>query len=162
MLVVADTSALLALASCDSLLLLDALFREVRVPPAVFRECTVADKPEAERLTKYLRDKVIEVADLSDFVIAATGLGKGELEAMALYKRLQADFLLLDDSRARKIAHLNNVEVIGSLGVLLLAKVDALLPAIKPRIDAIQAAGIYLSESLVAEALRLAGETESG
>jgi uncharacterized protein len=162
MLVIADTSALLALASCDSLFLLDALFRTVRVPSAVFRECTVADKPEAKRLKEYLRDKVIEVTDPSALVTAATGLGQGELEAMALYKRLHADFLLLDDGRARKIARLNDVEVIGSLGVLLLAKTNSLLPAIKPSIDTIQAAGIYLSEALVAEALRLAGETENG
>jgi len=160
MLIVADTSALLALASCDGLLLLDTLFGDVRVPPAVFRECTVADKPEAEGLTEYLRDKVTEVADLSEIVTSATGLGQGELEAMVLYKRLRADFLLLDDGRARKIAHLNDVEVIGSLGVLLLAKAENLLPAIKPSVNAIQAAGIYLSGSLVTEALRLAGETE--
>jgi predicted nucleic acid-binding protein len=79
---------------------------------------------------------------------------------MALYKRLHADFLLLDDSRARKIARLNGVEVIGSLGVLLLAKANDLLRAIKPSIHAIQMAGIYLSEELIAEALRLAGESE--
>jgi predicted nucleic acid-binding protein len=162
MLVVADTSALLALASCNNLVLLDALFHEVRVPPAVFQECTVADKPEVERLTDYLRDKVLVVADLADFVIVAMGLGRGELEAMALYKRLRADILLLDDSRARKIARLNEIEVIGSLGVLLLAKASKLLPLIKPSIDSIQAAGIYLGESLASEALRLAGETESG
>jgi predicted nucleic acid-binding protein len=160
MLVVADTSALLALASCNNLFLLNALFREIRVPPAVFQECTVAGKPEAERLTDYLRDKVLAVADLSDFVIAAMGLGRGELEAMALYKRLRADVLLLDDSRARKIACLNDIEVIGSLGVLLLAKSNNLLRAIKPSVNSIQAAGVYLSESLVAEALRLAGEIE--
>lgn len=120
----------------------------------------MADKAEAERLKDYLRDKVLAVADLSEFVIVAMGLGQGELEAMALYKRLHANLLLLDDSRARKIARLNDIEVIGSLGVLLLAKASNLLPAIKPSIDSIQAAGVYLSESLVAEALRLAGETE--
>jgi hypothetical protein len=35
---------------------------------------------------------------------------------MALYKHLQADRLLLDDHRARKVARLNEIEVIGSLG----------------------------------------------
>jgi predicted nucleic acid-binding protein len=45
MLIVADTSALLALASCDSLSFLDILFEEVRVPSAVFEECAVPGKP---------------------------------------------------------------------------------------------------------------------
>jgi predicted nucleic acid-binding protein len=42
--------------------------------------------------------------------------------------------------------------------VLVLAKADGLIPAVRPRLEAIQAAGIYLGEQLVAEALRLAEE----
>jgi predicted nucleic acid-binding protein len=45
MLVVADTSALVALAACQQLHLLEVLFDEIRVPPAVHRECTVPGKP---------------------------------------------------------------------------------------------------------------------
>lgn len=157
MLVVADTSALLALAACESLELLDALFQEVRVPPAVLRECTEAGKASAEVLSTYLRNRVAEV-DLEAFVIAAAGLGRGELEAMALYKRLHADRLLLDDSRARKVARLNGVQVVGSAGVLLLAKSEGLIPSVLPLLEQIQAAGIYLSETLVSEVLQLAGE----
>lgn len=157
MLVVADTSALVALAACDSLSLLDHLFRDVRVPPAVLRECTVPSKPEAERLDAYLRTRVIEV-DLQDFVIAVAGLGRGELEAMALYKHLHADRLLMDDYRARKVARLNGIEVIGSLGVLLRAKESGLIPEIRSLVIAIQAAGVHFGEQLVDEALRMAGE----
>jgi predicted nucleic acid-binding protein len=157
MLVVADTSALLALAACRGLELLDSLFDEVRVPPAVLRECTEAGKPRADVLGAYLRDRVAEV-DLDEFVIAAAGLGRGELEAIALYKRLHADRLLLDDSRARKVARFNGVQVVGSAGVLLLAKSEGLVPAVLPLLKQIQAAGIYLSEPLVAEVLQIADE----
>jgi predicted nucleic acid-binding protein len=157
MLVVADTSALVALAACDALSLLDHLFQEVRVPLAVFRECTVPGKPEAERLDTYLQAKVIEI-DLQDFVITVAGLGRGELEAMALYKHLHADRLLMDDRRARKMARLNNIEVIGSLGVLLRAKEAGMIPEIRPLVIAIQAAGVHFGERLVDEALHLAGE----
>jgi predicted nucleic acid-binding protein len=59
MLVVADTSALLALASSDCLSLLDALFAEVRVPLAVFEECTVPGMPHAELLRDYLSTKFV-------------------------------------------------------------------------------------------------------
>jgi predicted nucleic acid-binding protein len=157
MLVVADTSALVALAACDGLALLDQLFQDVRVPPSVFRECTVSGKPEGERLGLYLRDRVTEV-DLKDFVIAVAGLGEGELEAMALYKRLRANHLLVDDHRARKVASLNGIRVVGSLGVLLQAKELRLVAEIRPLVAAIQAAGIHYGEQLVTEALRLAGE----
>lgn len=155
--IVTDTSALLALCACDGLPLLDTLFQEVRVPQAVFLECTVPGKPSAEKLGAYLAGKVEEI-DLSGFVIASSGLGRGELEAMALYKRWQADRLLMDDQRARKLAALNDVAVIGSLGVLLLAKSKGYIPNIRPSLDAIKRAGIFLGEGLFAEALRMAGE----
>jgi predicted nucleic acid-binding protein len=157
MLVVADTSALVALAACDSLSLLDHLFQDIRVPPAVFRECTVPGKAEAGRLEAYLRGRVAQV-DLKKFVIAVSGLGQGELEAMALYKHLQADRLLLDDQRARKVARLNEIEVIGSLGALVQAKKAGLIVELRPLVTVIQSAGVHYGERLVAEALRLAGE----
>jgi predicted nucleic acid-binding protein len=157
MLVVADTSALVALAACDALPFLDQLFQDVRVPPAVLRECTVPGKAQVERLEDYLHGKVFEV-DLKEFVIAVAGLGQGELEAMALCKRLQADRMLVDDYRARKVAHLNGIEVIGSLGVLMRAKEAGLVSEIRPFVKAIQSAGIRYGEQLVSEALSLAGE----
>jgi uncharacterized protein len=157
MLIVADSSALLTLAACESLSLLDQLFDKVRVPPAVFLECTVAGKPGAEVLETYLRDRV-EAVDLEAFVIAAVELGRGELEAMALYKRLRADRLLVDDLRARRVARLNSIAIIGSIGVLLLAKEEGHLAAVRPRLEAIRNAGIHLSEQLIADALELAGE----
>jgi predicted nucleic acid-binding protein len=157
MLVVGDTSALVALAAGDVLELLEPLALSVRVPPAVHRECTVAGKAEAERLETYLRSRVIKI-DLREFVIASSGLGQGELEAMALCRRLEAHRLLVDDYRARKVALLNGIEVIGSLGILLRAKEAGHIPVLRPLVLAIQASGIRYSEQLVAEALRIAGE----
>ncbi len=160
MIVVADSSALVALAVCESLPLLDQLFETVRVPPAVFLECTVAGKPRAGALEAYLREKV-ENMDLAAFAIAAIELGRGELEAMALYKRLNADRLLVDDLRARRIARLNSIAIVGSIGVLLLAKEEGYVSAVRPRLEAIRSAGIRLSEHLIADALRMAGEQPS-
>jgi len=55
MILVADASALIALSVCDSLTLLDALFSNVVVPEAVYREVAVAGKPESVRLQSYLQ-----------------------------------------------------------------------------------------------------------
>jgi predicted nucleic acid-binding protein len=96
--------------------------------------------------------------NLGQLVIAAAGLGQGELEAMALYKKLSADRLLVDDNRARRVARLNGIEIVGSVGVLLLAKERALLPSIRPRLEEIRAAGIHLGPEIFSAALRLAGE----
>ena len=115
MIIVADSSALVALAVCDGLHWLDALYQQVRVPRAVFEECTITGKPATEKLRNYLHGKIVDVG-LSALVISANRLGAGELQAMALYKYLNAQHLLIDDQRAKKVASLNAIKAIGSLG----------------------------------------------
>lgn len=157
MLVVADSSALVALAACEGLAWLDARFEQVRVPRAVFQECTIAGKSQATELHTYLSDKIIEI-NPAMALITPSGLGLGETEAMTLYRQLQADALLIDDRRARKVAHLNQLKTIGSLSIVLWAKQQDYIKTIRPALTAIQQAGIFLSESVIQEALNLAGE----
>ncbi len=51
MILIADCSALVALATCNGLHLLDELFGTVIVPEAVYFEAVVDDKPEARPTT---------------------------------------------------------------------------------------------------------------
>ena len=53
------------------------------------------------------------------------------------------------------------VPIIGSLGILLLAKRKGLTSHIRPMIDILQKSQIFISEALVDEALKLAGEVDS-
>ena len=53
MILVADASALIALATCDSLALLEAVFGNVLVPEAVYSEVTTLDKSQSARLRSY-------------------------------------------------------------------------------------------------------------
>ncbi|EIJ35951.1 DUF3368 domain-containing protein [Thiothrix nivea] len=157
MLVIADSSALVALAVCDGLHWLDARFDEIRVPVAVFTECTVVGKPKAEVLRRYLQDKIVPV-DFCETLITPSGLGDGELEAMSLYQHLHADYLLIDDRRARKVAIFNKLNTIDSIGMLIWAKDEGHIPAIHPGLEAIRQAGIFLSDAVWQEALLLVGE----
>jgi predicted nucleic acid-binding protein len=156
-LLVADSSALITLAACDALDLLERLFDRVRVPKVVRHEVVVPGKPFAVELQEFLRGKAEEV-NLQHFVIAAGGLGQGELEAMALVRLLNADLLLIDDRRARAVAEINEIKSVGSLGILVLAKRKGLISKIRPYIDRIQASQIYLGPDVVAEVLRAADE----
>jgi len=70
--------------------------------------------------------------------------------------QLSADLLLIDDSRAKKVAYLNNLEVMGSLDVLLLAKKKGLIARIKPSLVVY----IVLMFSLVNIFWAMIGETE--
>jgi uncharacterized protein len=74
MLIIADSSSLVALTLCDGLRLLDQLFEEIKVPQAVFNEVVVQGKPAAESLRAYLSGKTVRV-DLANVVVTSSGLG---------------------------------------------------------------------------------------
>ena len=160
MILIADASALIALAACDSLPLLDAIFGTVLVPQTVYLEVATADKPQAERLRHYLHDKVRQV-NMQNFVYLDAFADAGETAAMLLYKELSAAYLLIDDKRGRKVAAINQINTIGSLGVLLQAKRTGLITRIAPLISQIEASPVYLSQSLIDTVLELAGEPTS-
>lgn len=157
MILAADSSALIALSLCNALQFLDVLFGEVKVPQAVFDEVTKKGKKESMELFDYLNDK-IETVCMDDYVITDFSIFRGEYEAMALYKKLGADRLLADDKRARKLAKLNGINTIGSLGILLLAKEKGLIERIRPYIEIIKESDIHIKKNVIDYALDLAGE----
>jgi uncharacterized protein len=157
MILVADASPLIALSLCDQIELLEKIFNEVFIPEAVFNEINIPEKPEAEKLIRFIQNKVKKV-NLNKYIISVPNIGKGELEAMALYKDLNADYLLTDDKKARQVAKYNKIKVIGSIGVLIIAKQKQLISEIKPSLDIIYNSSIYLSKELYIHALKAAME----
>ena len=160
MILVADASALIALATCDSLSLLEAIFGNVLVPEAVFSEVTTLDKPQSARLRSYLQGKVRPV-DMQRFVYLDAFADAGETQAMLLYKEVAADYLLIDDKRGRKVAKINQIKTVGSLGVLLQAKRAGLIPCVAPLLQQISDSSVFISASLMQTVLELAGESEA-
>jgi predicted nucleic acid-binding protein len=157
MILIAAASALIALASCDSLAVLDALFGTVVVPEAVYFEVAAGDRPQSERLRTYLTGKVRAV-DMQRYVYLDAFADAGETQAMLLYKEVAADYLLIDDKRGRKVAKINQIKTIGSLGVLLQAKRAGLVPRVAPLIAQIAASPVFISENLIQTVLELADE----
>ncbi|MGZ9224233.1 MAG: DUF3368 domain-containing protein [Anaerolineales bacterium] len=115
MIIVADSSALIALATCDGLDVLLRVYDDVRVPQAVYIEVAEPEKP-------------------------------------------QAAALLIDDHRARVIAEHNQINCIGTLGVLLFAKQVGKIDKIAPYIQKLRPSSIRYGEALLNKVLKLAGE----
>jgi predicted nucleic acid-binding protein len=157
MLVIADSSALVALATCDALDVLTQVYEDIRAPTAVYDEVAVPEKPQGAMLSSFLAGRVVSV-DITRWVVAASGLGQGELEAMALYKQLSADALLIDDRRARTIAEHNQIVCIGALGILLLAKHRAIISQVSPYVEKLRTSPLHYGEALLAKVLSLANE----
>ena len=144
MILVADCSALVALSVCGSLNLLEQLFASVVVPETVYLEATRPDKKQAQALKTFLQGKVRQV-NLEAYVFLDAFADAGETEAMLLYKQLAADKLLIDDKRGRKVAKINQISTIGSLGVLLVAKEKGLIAEVAPLLQQIEQSDIYLN-----------------
>lgn len=157
MLIVADSSALIALATCDGLDVLLQLYGEVRVPQAVYDEIVKPEKPQAAVLEAFLTSRV-EKVDTTHWVLAAGGLGQGEIEAMALYKQLSADALLIDDHRARAIAEHNHINCIGALGILLVAKQNGVITKLAPYVQKLKLSSIRYGDALLDKVMKLARE----
>ncbi|MCK5191083.1 MAG: hypothetical protein KAR12_13615 [Methylococcales bacterium] len=91
MIVIADSSALVALSICQALPLLEILFKKIYVPEAVYKEISIEGKSEAEALTGYLSSRIKLVQTDKIQVMNTANLGSGEQEAIALYMELSAD-----------------------------------------------------------------------
>ena len=143
--IIGDSSALVALATMDRLDLLEKIFGKLYVPQAVYDEVSISYKAQSVKLKEFLANKV-EVVNLD---ISKMGLGQGELEAIALYKNKEADFLLIDDRRAKNFAKLNGINVIGSLGVMILAKDKGLIELIREDLEKLLDSNLFISQSLI-------------
>lgn len=157
MIVIADSSALIALATCSALGVLVDLFEEIYVPPAVFDELNQPNRLQAEILSQFLHNRIVP-AD-GPLIIVGSSLGRGESEAMVLYSQLGADYLLVDDRRAKRFAEANQIRCIGSLGVLLLAKYQGHITKIAPFIDRLRYSSLHYTETLLQKVLELAEES---
>lgn len=66
--------------------------------------------------------------------------------------------ILLDDARARQTAMAAGMKVWGTLKILLEAKSGGLIECVKPQIDRLEDASMWISEGIRQRVLALSGE----
>ena len=150
MIVVSDTTPLISLLKIKRIGLLEKLFGEVVIPQAVFTELTV-DIRFAEEAEVIKNEKFISVKEVSNMASVnilkrATGLDQGESEAIVLSDEIQADILLMDEAKGRKISDQMGIHIMGTIGILMVAYEDDILTAdeVKNCIDGLQNAGRHI------------------
>lgn len=156
--VVCNTTPLIALSLVDQLQLLRDLYSEVLIPPAVHEEILRGGaRAGASELKAADWIRVVELRDpgRADWL---SDLDRGEAEVIALALELNAETAILDEKLARRHAKRLGVPLTGTLGVLLRAKKQSLIDQIGPFVEQIRRGGIRLSDAVIEEALRLAGE----
>ncbi len=160
MIVIADSSPLILLARIEQLWLLHALFSKVVVPTAVYAE-TVGQgelRPGAAEIASVDWISVEQVTDILAVRMLRQQIGPGESEAIVLALQVDADILLIDDAKGRRIAESYGVTAVGTIGILIEAKRFNLIPTVKPSLMAVREVGLRMDTQLYEHALRLSGE----
>ncbi len=109
MTVVSNSSPLISLAKIESFNLLQQLYGSLTISAEVYAEVVVsgARLPGSSETSGSSWIQVKQVKRPDDITAAQErfGLGIGELSTLILAKELGADLVILDDLRARKLAH---------------------------------------------------------
>ncbi len=157
---VVDTSPLIFLAKLDRLDLLRQSADVIYIPNAVWEE--VRSKSDAayvqveEATGTWL--KVQPVANTEAVELLLADLDWGEAETIVLAKTLKAERIVLDDLDARRFARRAGLRPVGTLGLLLAARLRGDIPSVRIGIDRLQAFGFRATSELIEAALQEAGE----
>jgi predicted nucleic acid-binding protein len=158
--VVTNTSPLLYLHQLELIDLLARLYGEVVVPTAVAEELAEGARLGFDVPTPALVPWMKLASPPGEaWLELVTDLGKGERAAIALAASRRSGLVILDDRLARRHAQLVGLTVTGTLGILLKAREQGHLPAVRPVLDRLSALGFRLTPETRNAALRLAGES---
>ena len=158
MLIVSDTSPVTNLIRLGQLDILELLFKEVIIPEKVYDELSNYEH-QKEEIDKRVWIVVRTVTDFEKVKKLQNLLDLGEAEAIILAKEMNADFLIIDERKGRKVAEGYGLRIIGLLGVLIRGKKKGHLRELKPILDKLtNEIGFRISKKLYDRVLEEVGE----
>lgn len=157
---ICNATPLINFASVNRLDILKSLFGEISIPQAVYDETVASGFPNAQTIVNAIQERWIEVqaVDMIPNTIPQE-LDAGEREVIALALSWPTTKVLLDEKRARQVAQSFKLNVIGTLGILILSKQKNIIPKVKPLLDEMIAEAQYwVNESLYQNVLQAVSE----
>ncbi len=110
--------------------MLNFVFDSIKIPLAVWEEITRNKNTEQYQVIySFFKDKTREIIGFNELSFI---MDYGESESVILYNKLETDFLLIDDKKARKIAENLGIRCIGTIGLLSVAKEKKIISELKP------------------------------
>ena len=101
---------------------------------------------------------ITAVADKYRKAMLEVQIGKGASSAIALALETENSIVILGDLKARKMAEHLKIPYTGTIGVIIKAKRNGLIPLVKPFLKKLQQTDFRISSEIETEALRLAKE----
>lgn len=147
--VIADTSCLILYSKIALTYILRSLYSDVIITPEVANEF-------GEPLPDWINIQSAKAINSNRFEIY--NLGIGEITSLALALELKNSTVILDDDKAKRIAKSFNLDVTGSLGIILKAKEINIIPNVRDVLTKIKATDFYLPPALENLVLQVAGE----
>ncbi len=147
--IISDTSCLILLDTISELDLLHKLFGIIIITPAIKAEF-------GQPLPEWFEIK--EPLDKNYQSIIETSVDKGEASAIALAVEFDDCLLIIDDLKGRKFALQLGLHIIGTIGVIVDAKLSGIIPSIRPFIAKIKNTNFRISDTLEKLILERANE----
>jgi predicted nucleic acid-binding protein len=147
LIVVVNTSPLIALDRIGQLEVLKRLFGRIIRPRSVLDELLEGRRVYGGSADLFNASWMDTVDDPAEAVFRKE-LGAGETAAIVLAKKLNADLVILDDIAARNVAISLDLTVSGTLGVLAAAFRKGYLPSLEKALDELGNLGFRMSKSI--------------
>jgi predicted nucleic acid-binding protein len=148
---VVNASPLILLARVDRLDLIERLAPGVAVPDAVVSEIRAGQLKDATASRALAWAQPYHVPD----VPLVLGAGESQVIAHCIGRPRWA---ILDDLAARRCAAAHDVAVVGTLGVVLRAQKSRYIEHARPVVEALRAAGMFMDDAFMNDALSRVGE----
>jgi predicted nucleic acid-binding protein len=145
-----NASPMILLGKADLLKTISPLAKSWVIPKGVIREVEMKRSIEPYVLDLSCKSKVLKKSSSTTHpLIAAWDLGEGESEVLTLALEIDGACVVLDDLQARKCAALFDIPLIGSIGLIILAKRKGLIDLAKPKIERLKAAGLHIDNTML-------------
>jgi len=147
--IISDTSCLIILTNIGELELLHKVYGQIVTTLDIATEYgeTLPEWVEIATVKDKYRQQLLEMQ-----------IDRGESSAIALALETPDSTIILDDYKARKIADQLGLVFTGTVGVIIKAKLNGIIPSIKPILEKIKQTDFRLSADIELQALKEASE----
>jgi len=148
--IISDTSCFIVLTNIGELDLLHKVYGQIITTIDIATEFgeTLPEWVEIQNVSDKYRQQLLEMQ-----------IDKGESSAIALALETPDCTVILDDYKARKVAERLGINITGTIGVIIKAKLKGIIPSIKPFVEKIKLTDFRLSPEIELLALKEAQES---
>ena len=158
--IIVNSTPLISLALISQLSLLPKIFGDIYLPRAVYNEVIVNGKGKSG-YTQLLAIDWFQIADPVNVPLKQSimlQLDEGEAEVITIAKDKEIPLICIDEFAGHQYASLLGLDVIGTLGILLIAKKRGYITAVKPLCDRLLNNDRFINRTLYNKVLKNAEE----